>query len=125
MTYQPLEALSASGAYVVNGSNEQREVTRPTVTASQTERSLGQRSEPEFSSEISAQHAPQIHKPSARVSFGLPNHLSFQARGSCHGGSYIEDKHSIGKASGSGCQAACPAILGIRCGHHKNRSARR
>ena len=25
-------------------------------------------------------HAPQIHKPSARVSFGLPDPLSFQAR---------------------------------------------
>ena len=25
-------------------------------------------------------HAPQIHKPSARVSFGLPDPLSFQVR---------------------------------------------
>jgi hypothetical protein len=44
-------------------------------------------------------HALQIHKPSARVSFGLPGPLSFQVSKQCHHGSQIGDKHSTGKAS--------------------------
>jgi len=65
-----------------------------------------------------------IHKPSALVSFGLPDPLSFQVRSHAmvarRSGTNLDRE-----ASGSGCQAARPAVLGMQCGRHKNQSARR
>ena len=50
-------------------------------------------------------HAPQIHKPSARVSFGLPDPLSFRVRSPAM---VLADRGQTldREASGSGCQAA-------------------
>src|SRR4051812_22422626 len=51
---------------------------------------------------------PQFHKPSARVSFGLPDPLSVQVPTACDGGSQIGDKLDRESVKGQAAQQPDP-----------------